>query len=893
MVAEITNDAIDSELELARKIDGFPEGKSEVLFRLSNLPTMTSFPNTHLAEELNNINASKLSTTPVALPFEDDLSAGKEDPIYFAHYYSTKVPPHGIVPLLMHYTRPGDIVMDAFCGTGMTGVAAQLCEDPFLAASHKGTAGRRRAVLCDLSPTATFIASVTNRLASLADYLDEIDLQITTIEKQYRNFFQTRHVGWPRGATSKDRHNKETPTLDGQFGDIEYVVWSDVYTCPSCQTEISHWDLVFRGPGEPPPDRLECPSCKAELTTRQLERAWQEIYDFELRRVVRQVKQIPVLINYSIGKKRFEKFPDEKDIAAVTTLTTTALDYPPPIVELQIGFNTRQPRESHGFSHVHHFFSRRNLQLMSSYWTQIQKFDDKKYQIALYVMTGAIQRVCRLNRYMPNHDRHVGPLSGTLYVAPLVAEIPATSYMRERIKDLRRCTGRVTGSGVYVSTQSATCLRNIPDASIDYIFVDPPFGGNLNYSELNVLVEAWLGVKTAPKKEAIVNSSQAKDIHDYRHLMKDAFSEFYRVLKSNSWMTVEFHNSENAVWNSIQDALSSSGFVIANVRILDKQKGTTKQLSYSATVKHDLMISVYKPSESLTRKMASAMDANTLWDFVSEHLSKLPLVNKKGAESYAVAERQSSLIFDRVVAFCLRYGYMVPLSAAEFYAQLAARYRILDGMVFLSDQLQAYEKRKEKAGSVVQLTLFVQDEDSAIRWLRMALAEKPQTFQELQPDFMQEIRTWRKHEERPELSALLMDNFLMYDGIGDVPSPIHAYLSSNFRELRGLEKNNPRLIAKANDRWYVPDPNKIQDLEKKREKALLKEFDMYRSFTGRKLKEFRLDVMRAGFKSAWANKDYKTIIAIAQKLPEEALQEDEKLLLWYDQALTRMETGAG
>jgi hypothetical protein len=90
----------------------------------------------------------------------------------------------------------------------------------------------------------------------------------------------------------------------------------------------------------------------------------------------------------------------------------------------------------------------------------------------------------------------------------------------------------------------------------------------------------------------------------------------------------------------------------------------------------------------------------------------------------------------------------------------------------------------------------------------------------------------------------------------------------------------------------VPDPNKARDLEMIRERALLKEFEAYRSFAGRRLKTFRLEVMRAGFKNAWANKDYATIIAIARKVPEEALQEDEKLLLWYDQALTRTEAGA-
>jgi uncharacterized protein (DUF1697 family) len=106
-----------------------------------------------------------------------------------------------------------------------------------------------------------------------------------------------------------------------------------------------------------------------------------------------------------------------------------------------------------------------------------------------------------------------------------------------------------------------------------------------------------------------------------------------------------------------------------------------------------------------------------------------------------------------------------------------------------------------------------------------------------------------------------------------------------------LEKNSPALVAKAKDRWYVPDPNKAQDLEKKREKALLKEFEPIERSLVASLKEFRLEVLRAGFRAAWANKDYQTIISIAKKVPEETLQEDEKLLTLYDLALTRTEDG--
>lgn len=213
-------------------------------------------------------------------------------------------------------------------------------------------------------------------------------------------------------------------------------------------------------------------------------------------------------------------------------------------------------------------------------------------------------------------------------------------------------------------------------------------------------------------------------------------------------------------------------------------------------------------------------------------------------------------------------------------------------MVFLPDQVGIYDKKRAQVAQAPQMELFVSDERSAIDWLAEFLKGRPSTYQEIHPEFITQLGAgWKKHEAKPELAALLENNFLRFDGAGEVPSQIHSYLSSNHKDLRGLGKGDPHLIAKAQDRWYLPDPNKAQDLEKKREKALLKEFEGYQMATGRKLKEFRLEVLRAGFKAAWGAKNYKAIIAIAQKIPEEALQEDEKLLLWYDQALTRMEAG--
>ncbi len=119
-------------------------------------------------------------------------------------------------------------------------------------------------------------------------------------------------------------------------------------------------------------------------------------------------------------------------------------------------------------------------------------------------------------------------------------------------------------------------------------------------------------------------------------------------------------------------------------------------------------------------------------------------------------------------------------------------------------------------------------------------------------------------------------------------SQIRSYLSSNFKKLYSLPKDDERLQAKVKDRWHIPDPNKAGDLEKLRERALLREFEEHRESKQRRLKVFHLKAVRAGFKKAWQERDYATIIAVARKIPENVLQKDPKLLMWYDQALTRL-----
>ena len=871
-----------------RKIKGFPIGKDEDILALSDPPYYTACPNPFIVDFIKHYGKPYDPATDNyhREPFASDVSEGKNDPIYNAHSYHTKVPHKAIMRYILHYTEPGDVVFDGFCGTGMTGVAAQLCGDKAIIESldylvgKDGTIyqqetvengkmdwmpfsmfGPRLAFLNDLSPAATFIAYNYNSPVDVKSFESKAKRILKEVEDECGWMYETRHS-------------------DGRVGIINYTVWSDVFVCPECTDEVVFWEAAVDKETGRVSKKFSCPDCNASLTKRHMDRAWVTKFDKASNQTIRQTKQIPVLINYSVNKKRYEKRLDNEDLALIETIEQSDFSYWLPTNRLFEGGETRR-NDIIGITHVHHLYTRRSIWILAALR---ERFKDWPQTMLLF--TSQLVNVSRLNRYRPGVSFPYNPLSGTLYIGSQISEPNIFVAYSNKLRRFVAAYEQLRSRNV-IECHSTTRMI-MANASCDYVFTDPPFGGNLAYAELNVLWEEWLQVVTQRNQEAIESKHQDKSLLQYQALMTDCFKEYYRVLKPGRWMTVEFHNSKNSVWNSIQEALQHAGLVIADVRTLDKQAGTFKQVTSGGAVKQDLIISAYKPNGGLEDRFKLAAGTEEgVWDFIRTHMRQLPVFNSNNGQGEVIAERQNYLLFDRMVAFHVQRGVMVPLSASEFYAGLEQRFPSRDSMYFLPDQAAEYDKKRMTVKEVLQLQLFVSDEASAIQWLKQQLTKKPQTFQDIHPQFLREIGGWQKHEKILELSLLLRQNFLRYDGVGQVPSQIHSYLSSNFKELRNRVKDDPALRAKAKNRWYVPDPNKAGDLEQLRERALLKEFEEYCTSKQRRLKVFRLEAFRTGFKKAWQERDYATIIAAARKIPETILQEDPKLLMWYDQALTR------
>ena len=116
-----------ADIDKVRHIEGFPVGSDEDIITLSNAPYYTACPNPFIEEFIreNGTPYDEETNDYHREPFAADVSEGKNDPIYMAHTYHTKVPYKAIMRYILHYTKPGDVVFDGFCGTGMTGVAAQ------------------------------------------------------------------------------------------------------------------------------------------------------------------------------------------------------------------------------------------------------------------------------------------------------------------------------------------------------------------------------------------------------------------------------------------------------------------------------------------------------------------------------------------------------------------------------------------------------------------------------------------------------------------------------------------------------------------------------------------------------------------------------------------------
>lgn len=820
-----------------RNIEGFPIGSDDDIVNLSDPPYYTACPNPWLNDFIAEWEQEKIQleaegkrqpNVVVNEPYAADVSEGKNNPIYMAHAYHTKVPHPAIMRYLLHYTQPGDIVYDGFCGTGMTGVAAQLCNsvvDAGTITSNRQALGTRHAICSDLSPIASLISASYLLNFDPKQFENKANAILEQVESELGWLFETR--------------------VNGKPARINYTIWSDVFQCPSCGSEINLWEQTVNLEKETILSEFDCPCCGARCSKKNLLKYQESYFDTLLNKTVSINKKAPVRVNYYSSFGKGEVNISDFDFENLEKAKNVSLElHTNPIPS---GDEVSRNEKS-GITHFHQFYSLRSF----IYLSRVNQLVEGDPHLKAW-FTSVLLNTSKMYKF--RLDRKGSMLYGTYFIPSLNIEYNPYKPLKGKIRDFI-ATFYSSRSNAAISVSSATFNPLIKSESIDYIFTDPPFGSNLMYSELSSIWEGWLNVITNNNSEAVISGTQGKGLFEYQSLMESAFKEYFRVLKPGKWMTVEFSNTSASVWNTIQTSLQNVGFIVANVSALDKKQGSFKAVTTTTAVKQDLIISCFKPTEQLLYKFENEAPETNVWDFIDELLSRLPVHLEHSNKTTAVVERSPKILYDRLISFYVQHGFPVPLNAQEFQAGLRERYAERDGMYFMPSQAAKYDELRKRTDGFQASLFFVDSEQGGIAWLNNELST-PQTYQDLQPKWMQAINGVRKGDILPELMQILEENF----------------------------------IKESDGKWRKPNLQDDVDLAALRHKALMREFKVYVEVAQKprgKIKEARVEALRAGFKQCYQDKDFATIVAVGDRIPQNLLTEDEQLLQFYEIASSRV-----
>ena len=517
-------DRLRENLPELRKRPDFPVGEDDDILRLSDPPWYTACPNPFLAEFVGHHGRPYDPDEPYHRePLAVDVSEGKTDPLYRAHGYHTKVPHRAIVPSILHYTRPGDLILDGFCGTGMTGVAAQCCETPpeVVPLRDRDTVAEARLAGARVGAAPHYPGrSVARRHLHRRPTTrrPSTSMPSRTPPGVCSTTWRRRSAGCMTRATPTARPDGSTTPCGARCSPAPECAGEVVFLREALDQETMRVRTAF-----------PCPSCRAALSRKRLERLYGSRYDAALGGTIRTPKRIPVLINYSVGKMRYTKPCDDDDFE---TLRTIEAQNPSPWIPLdKLPYmhmtHERARMDRGGITHLHHFFLPRAAHALAALWRGGQACNEPRLRnMLLFFVEQAIWGMSVLNRYQPiQHGRPGGSqvnrqLSGVYYVGSQIAEVSPWYILDGKLRRLSKAFKQThRPRTVAVSTGDCSGL-DLPDSAVDYVFTDPPFGENIYYADLNYLVESWHRVRTASGPEAIIDRAKGKDLTDYLHAMQ-------------------------------------------------------------------------------------------------------------------------------------------------------------------------------------------------------------------------------------------------------------------------------------------------------------------------------------------------------------------------------------
>ena len=416
------------------------------------------------------------------------LPSSRSGAFYNTFPYPTKISPEAIAVYIACTTNPGDIVLDAFAGSGSTGIAALLCEHPTkrmkeIAKSLNVTPvwGARNVVLYEIGTYAAFaiktiLSKITNR-----EFTEAVE-------------------GFLKKAQDLVGELYEVTDPAGAAGTVRYVIWSEMLICPNCHAEISYFEHgTSRNPVQFK-DEILCPHCKKAHHIDEMTFATEEYYDRLLQRQASRKKRIPAWIYGTTKGCNWDRKATEADVARVTEIER---NYPLSDTPQEIQWGELHRAGYHyGITHLHHFYTARNYIVMSKLWKLTETYPGNIADaLKLLLLSYNASHCTLMTRVVAKKKAKdfilTSAQSGVLYISKLPVEKNILLGLKRKVKPfaetyamLQDYTGQVT-----IHNSSSAKMKE-SDNSIDFVFTDPPFGDFIPYAEVNQINELWLNKVT-------------------------------------------------------------------------------------------------------------------------------------------------------------------------------------------------------------------------------------------------------------------------------------------------------------------------------------------------------------------------------------------------------------
>lgn len=585
------------------------------------------------------------------------LGATRSGALFNAHWYPTKISPESIALMIACHTKPGDLVFDGFGGSCTTALATLLCSHPSDELSSTAKAlglnpvwGPRRAVVYELSGLGSFIGQTFCARPDPGKFFAAANRVLDEAQRRY---------GWMYGAADED----------GAEAVARHFIWSELLECPACHEGETVWNACVRLNPARMADRWKCRACckttALNATPRVSESGFDPLVEKHFTSKVRRLARVDGVT----GRRHWTRQPTERDLDLIARIQDEAIPKTAPLVPMMGKGGSAwgdlwRAGYHEGITHVHHFYTRRNLIALAGLWELVEDEpktirDALRFWISSYnsshstLMTRVVAKQDQANLVLTSAQ------PGVLYISGLPVEKNVFHGLRRKMKTIRDAFATLRGLDGQVDVRQGSSTRtNLADESVDYVFTDPPFGGNIPYSEVNFISEAWLGRRTRTRDEAIVSFTQTKGIEAYETLLTKAFQEMRRIMKPDGKATVVFHSTQADVWQALINAYSIAGFSVELSNILDKKQGSFKQVTTVNSAKGDPML-LLTPQGS-----EKSTDRNTVEQVIDRLLSKADTLDDPG-------ERLPQRIYSRFVAHYLRRHSSPPMNADEFYEKLS------------------------------------------------------------------------------------------------------------------------------------------------------------------------------------------------------------------------------